>query len=240
MRHLPHGRGLTKIQGSTGSSRAGAGSFRSRASTCRAACAKAIRRGGFEIRIDHGFEAVIRACAAPTPGRPRTWLNETLIGLYVELARDGFAHSVEVWRDGELAGGLYGLALGGAFFGESMFSRVRDSSKIALVDLVGSLRAGGFVLLDAQFLTAHLRALRCRRDQPHRLSAHDCAWRSSQTPASRWATIRRRTAPPRRSPAGAGAAEAPAPAARRIRSARHRRPGARGRRATGWRRTSSP
>ena len=87
--------------------------------------ARAIRRGGFEIRIDHGFEAVIRACAEPTPGRPRTWLNETLIGLYVELARDGFAHSVEVWRDGELAGGLYGLALGGAFFGESMFSRVR-------------------------------------------------------------------------------------------------------------------
>ena len=118
--------------------------------------ARAIRRGGFEIRIDHGFEAVIRACAEPTPGRPRTWLNETLIGLYVELARDGFAHSVEVWRDGELAGGLYGLALGGAFFGESMFSRVRDSSKIALVDLVARLRAGGFMLLDAQFLTAHL------------------------------------------------------------------------------------
>ena len=118
--------------------------------------AKAIRRGGFEIRVDHGFQAVIRACAEPTPGRPRTWLNETLIGLYVELARRGFAHSVEVWRDGALAGGLYGLALGGAFFGESMFSRVRDTSKIALVDLVSRLRAGGFALLDAQFLTAHL------------------------------------------------------------------------------------
>ena len=91
-----------------------------------------------------------------SPGRPRTWLNETLIGLYVALARDGFAHSVEVWRDGALAGGLYGSALGGAFFGESMFSRVRDSSKIALVELVARLRAGGFSLLDAQFLTAHL------------------------------------------------------------------------------------
>jgi leucyl/phenylalanyl-tRNA---protein transferase len=118
--------------------------------------AKAIRRGGFEIRVDHGSEAVIRACAEPTPGRPRTWLNEPLIGLYAELARRGIAHSVEVWRDGTLAGGLYGLAMGGAFFGESMFSRVRDSSKIALVELVGRLRAGGFTLLDAQFLTAHL------------------------------------------------------------------------------------
>ena len=118
--------------------------------------AKAIRRGGFEIRIDHDFEAVIRACAAPTPERPQTWLNERLIGLYVQLAREGFAHSVEVWREGELAGGLYGLALGGAFFGESMFSRVRDSSKIALVELVARLQAGGFSLLDAQFLTAHL------------------------------------------------------------------------------------
>lgn len=118
--------------------------------------AKAIRRGGFEIRIDHDFEAVIRACAAPTPERPQTWLNERLIGLYVQLSREGFAHSVEVWREGKLAGGLYGLALGGAFFGESMFSRVRDSSKIALVELVARLRAGGFSLLDAQFLTDHL------------------------------------------------------------------------------------
>jgi leucyl/phenylalanyl-tRNA---protein transferase len=117
---------------------------------------KAIRRGGFEIRVDSAFETVIRACAAPTPERPRTWLNEQLIGLYVELACRGWAHSVELWRDGSLAGGLYGLRLGAAFFGESMFSRVRDSSKIALVDLVHRLRAGGFQLLDAQFLTDHL------------------------------------------------------------------------------------
>jgi leucyl/phenylalanyl-tRNA---protein transferase len=117
---------------------------------------KTIRRGGFAVRVDAGFEAVIRACAEPTPERPRTWLNERLIGLYVELARRGVAHSVEVWSGGELAGGLYGLALGGAFFGESMFSRRRDASKVALVDLVARLRAGGFTLLDAQFLTAHL------------------------------------------------------------------------------------
>jgi len=118
---------------------------------------KTIRRGGFEIRVDSAFEAVIRACAEPTPERPRTWLNEQLIGLYVELARRGQAHSVELWRDGSLAGGLYGLRLGAAFFGESMFSRVRDSSKIALVHLVELLISGGFLLLDAQFLTSHLQ-----------------------------------------------------------------------------------
>ena len=118
---------------------------------------KAMRRGGYELRLDHDFGVVIRACAAPTPDRPSTWLNEPLIRAYSELARVGFAHSVEIWRDGALAGGLYGLALGGAFFGESMFSRVRDASKIALVHLVELLRAGGFVLLDAQFLTAHLQ-----------------------------------------------------------------------------------
>jgi leucyl/phenylalanyl-tRNA---protein transferase len=117
---------------------------------------KVIRRGGFAIRVNSAFERVIRACAEPTPERPRTWLNEPLIRLYVELARRGVAHSVEVWRDDALAGGLYGLALGGVFFGESMFSRVRDSSKIALVELVARLRAGGYTLLDAQFLTAHL------------------------------------------------------------------------------------
>jgi leucyl/phenylalanyl-tRNA---protein transferase len=118
---------------------------------------KSMRRGGYELRLDHDFGVVIRACAAPTPDRPSTWLNEPLIRAYSELARIGIAHSVEIWRDGALAGGLYGLALGGAFFGESMFSRVRDSSKIALVHLVELLRAGGFVLLDAQFLTAHLQ-----------------------------------------------------------------------------------
>ena len=118
---------------------------------------KTIRRGGFEIHVDGAFEAVIRACAAPTSERPRTWLNEQLIGLSVELARRGHAHSVELWRDGALAGGLYGVSLGAAFFGESMFSRIRDSSKIALVHLVELLRSGGFLLLDAQFLTTHLQ-----------------------------------------------------------------------------------
>ncbi len=118
---------------------------------------KTIRRGGHEIRVDSAFEQVIRGCAAPTPARPQTWLNAELIGLYVELHRRGHAHSVEVWQADRLVGGLYGLALGGAFFGESMFSRVTDASKIALVDLVGRLRAGGFTLLDTQFLTDHLQ-----------------------------------------------------------------------------------
>lgn len=118
---------------------------------------KTMRRGLHEIRIDTAFESVIRSCAEPTPTRPQTWLNPELIGLYIELHRRGHAHSVEVWRDGRMLGGLYGLALGAAFFGESMFSRAPDASKIALVDLVTRLNAGGFVLLDAQFVTDHLQ-----------------------------------------------------------------------------------
>ncbi len=118
---------------------------------------RTMRRGGYELRLDHNFETVIRACATPAPDRPRTWLNEALIRSYTALADAGFAHSVEIWRDGALVGGLYGVRLGGAFFGESMFSRVTDSSKIALVHLVELLNAGGFRLLDAQFLTTHLQ-----------------------------------------------------------------------------------
>ena len=118
---------------------------------------RTMRRGGYELRLDHNFETVIRACATPAPDRPRTWLNEALIRSYTALADAGFAHSVEIWRDGALVGGLYGVRLGGAFFGESMFSRVTDSSKIALVHLVELLNAGGFLLLDAQFLTTHLQ-----------------------------------------------------------------------------------
>ena len=91
------------------------------------------------------------------PERPRTWLNDELIAVYRELHRRGNAHSVESWRDGRLVGGLYGVAMGAAFFGESMFSRESDASKVALVELVGRLRAGGFRLLDTQFVTDHLR-----------------------------------------------------------------------------------
>jgi leucyl/phenylalanyl-tRNA--protein transferase len=118
---------------------------------------KTLRRSRCLLRVDTAFEAVIRACAAPTPDRPSTWLNPELIGLYLELHRRRHAHSVEAWQGERLVGGLYGLRLGGAFFGESMFSRVADASKMALVELVGRLRAGGFALLDAQFMTAHLQ-----------------------------------------------------------------------------------
>lgn len=118
---------------------------------------KALRQGRFELRVDADFAAVMRACAAPTPERPRTWLNPELIGLYVELHRRGHAHSVEAWAEGRLVGGLYGVKLGGAFFGESMFSRATDASKVALVELIGRLRAGGFALLDTQFVTDHLQ-----------------------------------------------------------------------------------
>lgn len=117
---------------------------------------RTVRSGIFETRVDTAFEAVIRACGEPAADRPETWLNEGLIYLYVDLHRRGFAHSVETWKDGRLVGGLYGVALGGAFFGESMFSRATDASKVALVELVERLRRGGFVLLDTQYVTPHL------------------------------------------------------------------------------------
>ncbi|HUS55375.1 MAG TPA: leucyl/phenylalanyl-tRNA--protein transferase [Thermohalobaculum sp.] len=114
-----------------------------------------ILRGGYQVRIDHAFVAVIDACAA----RPETWINQTIRNVFIELHRLGHAHSIEVWIDGNLEGGLYGLRLGGAFFGESMFSKTRDTSKIALAHLVARLRAGGFTLLDTQFTTPHLEGL---------------------------------------------------------------------------------
>jgi leucyl/phenylalanyl-tRNA--protein transferase len=117
---------------------------------------KTVRRGIFTVRCDTAFEAVMRACAEPRPGHPETWINEPIIEAYTALHRRGFAHSVECWQGEQLAGGLYGVALGGAFFGESMFSRVRDASKVALVHLVARLRRGGYVLLDVQFVTEHL------------------------------------------------------------------------------------
>ncbi len=119
--------------------------------------ARTIRLGRFETRIDSDFAAVIEACAAPAAGRAETWINQTIQTLCQELFNRRSAHSVETWRDGRLVGGLYGVTLGGAFFGESMFSIERDASKVALVHLVERLRAAGFVLLDAQFITEHLK-----------------------------------------------------------------------------------
>jgi leucyl/phenylalanyl-tRNA--protein transferase len=118
--------------------------------------ARTVRADLFEVRIDSAFEAVITACAAPAPGRSKTWINRRIRHLYRDLFARGHCHTVEAWRDGQLVGGLYGVRLGRAFFGESMFHLARDASKVALVHLVALLRSSGFQLLDAQFLTEHL------------------------------------------------------------------------------------
>lgn len=114
------------------------------------------RQGRYRITFNRDFEAVMEGCAESTERRPRTWINDKILTLYASLHRMGHAHSVEVWRDDILVGGLYGVSLGGAFFGESMFSRMTDASKIGLVHLVARLRRGGFTLLDSQFVTRHL------------------------------------------------------------------------------------
>ena len=117
---------------------------------------RTVRRNVFDVRFDTDFHGVIRACAAPGDGRDESWINDEIIALYTELHELGRAHCVEAWLDGKLVGGLYGVALGAAFFGESMFSTERDASKVALVHLIGRLRKGGFKLLDTQFVTEHL------------------------------------------------------------------------------------
>lgn len=121
--------------------------------------ARTVRKGLFDIRFNHDFEAVMRKCAEPDVGREETWISEELVRVYCQMHALGKAHSVECWSDGELAGGLYGVALGGAFMGESMFSRKTDASKVALVHLVTRMRERGFVLLDTQFMTPHLASL---------------------------------------------------------------------------------
>ena len=115
--------------------------------------ARTLNKNLFEIRINTAFECVMTACAQ----RDETWINDDILASYVNLHRLGHAHSVEAWRDGKLAGGLYGVALGGAFFGESMFHTVTDASKVALHALVMRMRERGFTLLDTQWTTSHLR-----------------------------------------------------------------------------------
>jgi leucyl/phenylalanyl-tRNA--protein transferase len=120
---------------------------------------KQVRRQSFEIRIDSAFSEVIEACAAKTKNRKSTWINERICKLYTQLHKMGHCHSVECWQDGKLVGGLYGVRIGAAFFGESMFSWATDASKVALVHLVARLNAGDFQLLDAQFMNPHLRTI---------------------------------------------------------------------------------
>jgi leucyl/phenylalanyl-tRNA---protein transferase len=141
-----------------------------------------VRRGGFEIRCDTAFEEVIRSCAEATEKRPNTWINDEIVRLYAGLFARGAAHSVEAWRDGTLVGGLYGISIGAAFFGESMFSRASDASKVALVHLAARLRLGGYRLLDTQFLTPHLAqfgGIEITRAHYHRLLGEALAGRAS-------------------------------------------------------------
>ena len=118
--------------------------------------ARTVRSDAFTVTVNTAFRRVMAECAAPKPGREDTWINTRIRELYGELHEMGHAHSVEVWQHGELAGGLYGVSLGSAFFGESMFHHARDASKVALVHLVARLIAGGFLLLDTQYVTDHL------------------------------------------------------------------------------------
>ena len=117
---------------------------------------RTIRQQPYEMHIDRAFPQVMAECAKETSGREGTWINDRIINLYTELFTRGHAHSVEAWKDGKLVGGLYGVAIGGAFFGESMFSRATDASKISLAYLVARLIVGGYALLDTQFVTGHL------------------------------------------------------------------------------------
>lgn len=120
--------------------------------------ARTVRSGRFEVRCNSDFRAVIEACAAATVERRESWINRPIVELYSALAARGQAYSVETWHEGRLVGGLYGVSIAGAFFGESMFSRERDASKVALVHLVARLVRGGYSLLDCQFMTEHLRS----------------------------------------------------------------------------------
>ena len=145
--------------------------------------ARTVRSGRFQVTTDQAFAEVIRGCAAPARDREQSWINDEILRLYVALHAGGHAHSVECWQAGELAGGLYGVCLGSAFFGESMFSRARDASKVALVHLAQALHKGGFTLLDTQFLTRHLAMFGAyeiaRRDYLvllHQAIARDAIW----------------------------------------------------------------
>ena len=135
--------------------------------------ARTVKADLFEVRIDTAFAEVVDACARPRPGREDTWINGAIRSMYQGLFARGLAHSVECWREGRMVGGLYGVSLGGAFFGESMFSEERDASKVALVHLAARLRAGRYALLDAQFITEHLTQFGAveipRRDYRRRL-----------------------------------------------------------------------
>jgi leucyl/phenylalanyl-tRNA--protein transferase len=124
--------------------------------------ARRIRNGGFEVRVDTAFADVMRACAGPRDGTDGTWISPAMVTAYTRLHQAGYAHSVETWHDGELVGGLYGVAIGRMFYGESMFSRMADASKVALVRLARQLQRWEFGLIDCQMETPHLASLGAR------------------------------------------------------------------------------
>ena len=146
---------------------------------------KTLRNGGFDCRFDTAFGATIRACAAPRRSGADTWLNEQMIDSYEELHRRGYGHSVETWRGNELVGGLYGLQLGGVFFGESMFSRERDASKIALARLVEQCRRRGIELIDCQIASSHLSSLGAREVSRNEFVHLLHRW-ARRVPSGRW------------------------------------------------------
>ena len=155
---------------------------------------KTLRSGRYETRVDHAFADTIRECAAPRRSGPETWLNAEMIGAYERLHALGFGHSVETYRQGTLVGGLYGVHLGGVFFGESMFSRESDASKVAMARLVGECRGRGILLIDCQVASPHLASLGAREvprnDFVALLHRH-----ARRTPIGRW-TDRQQVPPP--------------------------------------------
>jgi leucyl/phenylalanyl-tRNA---protein transferase len=169
--------------------------------------ARTVRSDRFTVVCDRDFDAIIDGCAEPKPGRARTWINARIRALYGTLFARGHCHTVEVYDERALVGGLYGVSLGSAFFGESMFHRVRDASKVALVHLAARLRRGGYRLLDTQFVTDHLKtfgAVEVSRRQYHKLleaavaaEVNLSAW-SIDTPMSGADALARATAPPER------------------------------------------
>ena len=158
---------------------------------------RTVLSGLYDVTSNQAFAAVIAGCAAAAPGREDTWINTDIERLFFELHRQGHAHSIETWLDGRLVGGLYGVSLGGVFFGESMFSTERDASKVALVHLVARMRLGGYTLLDTQFVTSHLAqfgTVEVPRDTYKALLAASvqapAAWLAAPDPATLNAEIR--------------------------------------------------
>ncbi len=147
---------------------------------------KTLRRGAYQLRTDTAFEQVMRACAAPREGQDGTWIQEEMVQAYCELHRLGYAHSVETWMDDELVGGLYGMSIGKMFYGESMFSRRTDASKIALAHLCAQLRRWDFGMIDCQMNTPHLASLGAREIPRQPFITELTRLAASHAPPARW------------------------------------------------------